>query len=234
MATVHPTTEPLPLTTLPEGVAAPRAGFTAGAPGLSSGPDPAYEGFRLYQFTVEQYHRLAASEILDPDERVFLIDGLLVHKMTKNAPHVIAMDNLTPMLVRLMPEGWHLSNQNPVVVSTRGEPEPDFQVVRGRPRDYRHRRVSAQDVAIVIEVSESSLRADRTVMKARYAAAGIAEYWIVNLIDNRVEAYTDPTGPDASPDYRRREDHGLADSVPFRLEGRDLGRLSVAEILTLD
>ena len=209
----------------PKATPVPRAEFA---------PRPTYEGFRVYQFTVEQYHRMAESGIIPCPAPIVLIDGILVHKMTLNAPHNIAMDTLMPWLVRAIPDGWHLSNQMPLILSDHSDPEPDFKVVRGKPTDYRHQRVSAKDTAIVIEVSDSSLVQDQTIMKARYAAAMIPEYWIVNLVSRRVEVYTDPTGPEPSPTYRHRDDFGPESEVPFRLEGREIARLLVSDILPPD
>jgi Uma2 family endonuclease len=201
---------------------------------MDDGPIPIYEGLVLYQFTVEQYQRLGECEIIGSDESVFLLDGMIVYKMTKNSPNVIASDSLMPLLVRAMPEGWHLSNQNPVVIKPRNEPEPDFKIVRGRPNDYRHRKAEPPDVAVLIEISDSSLRKDQTIMKARYAKAGIPIYWIVNLVAGRIEVYTEPTGPDVSPDYRHRQDFGPDDSVPLTLDGREVTRIAVRDILPLN
>ncbi len=82
-----------------------------------------------------------------------------------------------------------------------------------------------------VVVSDSSLRRDQGFKKAIYAKAGIAVYWIVNLIDRRVEVYTDPTGPAAQPDYRVRHDAGEADQVPVVIEGREVARIAVRELL---
>ena len=194
-------------------------------------PLPTYEDLALYQFTVEQYDRLCECEIFDPRERVFLLDGLLARKMSKNPPHIIATENLTLLLVRATPDGWFPSSQNSVVMKPRSEPEPDMKIVRGCPGDYRRKKPTPADVALVIEVSEITLRLDQTTMKRRYAASGIAIYWIVNLVANRIEVYTEPTGPDPSPDYRSRVDYGPDDAVPFVIEGREIARIPVRAIL---
>ena len=66
--------------------------------------------------------------------------------------------------------------------------------------DYEDRRVGPADVGLVVEVSDSSLRDDQILKKTIYARASIPTYWIVNVPARRVEVYTDPTGPDPSPD----------------------------------
>ena len=98
-------------------------------------------------------------------------------------------------------------------------------MVRGSDQDYVDRHPGPADVVMVVEVSDSSLRRDQVFKKPIYAKAGIPVYWIVNLIDRRVEVYTDPTGPAAEPDYRVRHDVGEADFAHVVIEGRDGARL---------
>ena len=103
--------------------------------------------------------------------------------------------------------------------------------MRGSPRDYAASRVGPGDVALVVEIAESSLRFDQTKMKTVYARAGIPVYWIVNVVDGRIEVYTDPTGPDSNPDYRGRAEFGPEVEVPLVLDGREAARIAVREIL---
>lgn len=108
---------------------------------------------------------------------------------------------LEALLGERIAPGWHVRNQAPVTLSE-SEPEPDLTVVRGSRGDYRTRHPGAQDVALVIEVPDTTLATDR--LKARtYAAAGIAEYWIVNLADRCVEVHRNPKVGEAS--YGTRE-----------------------------
>jgi Uma2 family endonuclease len=122
--------------------------------------------------------------------------------------------------------------QNPITIAEcNSEPEPDAKVVRGTPRDFKGRRVAGSDVALVVEVSDSTLRDDQTTKKALYARAMIPFYWIVNLPSNRLEVYSDPTGPDPSPDYRRRSEHGPDDVIPLILDGQEVARIAVRDLL---
>lgn len=200
-------------------------------PVVDDGPIVRYEGMDVYRFSVEQYEKMDECGILSRYDRVFLLDGLVVQKMTFLPPHVISMDQLNILLVRATPDGWYPSNQMPLVIGPRSEPEPDLKIVRGAPNDYRRQKPGPRDVVLIVEVSDSSLRLDQTIMKARYAAAGILVYWIVNLPADRVEVYSEPTGPDGTPDYRRREEFGRGDSVPLVLDGREVARVAVSDIL---
>ena len=187
---------------------------------------------RLYRLSVEQYHAMAEAGILGACDRVELLEGLLVAKMTKHDPHILATELTQGILTRALPAGWYVSMQNPITIAEAdSEPEPDAKIVRGDPRDYKGRRVVGSDVGLVIEVADSSLRVDQTTKKALYALASIPYYWIINLIAGRLEVYSDPTGPDPSPDYRRRTDHGPDDVVPLVLDGREVARIAVRDLL---
>ena len=79
-------------------------------------------------------------------------------------------------------------------------------VIRGQTRDYLEHHPLARELALIVAVSDSSLRHDRGFKKAIDAGAAIPAYWIINLIDRRVEVYTDPTGAADQPDFRQRRD----------------------------
>jgi Uma2 family endonuclease len=87
------------------------------------------------------------------------------------------------------------------------------------------------DLALVVEIADSGLQRAQVFKKSLCAQAGIPVYWIVNLVDWRVEVYTDPTGPAKDPDYRQHQDFGPTDSLPFLVERREAARLSIAELL---
>jgi hypothetical protein len=195
-------------------------------------PAPSTIVDRLYRLSVDQYHAMAEAGILGTNDRIELIEGLLVNKMTKKRPHVIATDLAQYTLIRALPVGWYVSMQNPIAIAEAdSEPEPDIQVVRGTTRDHPDRTIVPTDVALVIEISDSSVRDDQTTKKTLYALASIMYYWIVNLPANRLEVYSDPTGPDPSPDYRRRSEHGPDDIVPLILDGQEVARIAVRDLL---
>jgi Uma2 family endonuclease len=209
----------------------PPAVATADPQPVSAEPAPA-QGGELYRLSIAQYHQIAAAGIISDKAPVFLLEGLLVMKATKSQLHIVATAQLNQLLNRAVPDGWYISSQNPVTIeATHSEPEPDGKVVRGSPKDYRERRVGPTDTALVVEVADFSLRFDQTKMKATYARAGIPVYWIVNVIDRRIEVYTDPTGPDSNPDYRQRTEFGPEAEVPLVLDGREVARIAVRELL---
>lgn len=155
----------------------------------------------IVTLTVEQYHRMLAAGVLGDGEPVELIDGVLVPKdrgdgVTMNPRHRLAMSRLMRLGPRVETLGGHLQLQSPLTLEPHHEPEPDGMLVHGRPERYAERHPGAADVGCVIEVSASSLERDRTTKQRIYATAGIAQYVIVNLVDQRIEVYEEPK-PDA-------------------------------------
>jgi Uma2 family endonuclease len=141
-------------------------------------------GFR--RFSVAEYGRLAEVGILTEDDRLELIEGYLVNKMTVNPPHAGTVRRLERLLQRLLPPDWDCRTQSPLVLPD-SVPEPDLAVVVFDADDYRTRHPTAADAALVVEVSDSSLEGDRGDKVRIYARAAISIYWIVNLADGQVE-----------------------------------------------
>src|ERR1700687_1010859 len=185
-------------------------------------------GFR--RFTVAEYHRLIQLGILTEDDNLELLNGYLVHKMTRNPPHDAALQKGTKKFLRLLPPGWDLRGQSAITLAE-SEPEPDFAVVRGDETSYVTRHPTAADVGLVVEVSDSTLLGDRDDKGPIYASAGIDCYWIVNLNDHQVEVYTAPSGPVADPKYGRRVDCQVGDTLSLLLPGAAPIPVAVQELL---
>jgi Uma2 family endonuclease len=177
----------------------------------------------LYRMTVDEYERIG--EFLD-DKRVELINGLLVKKMTQGDLHSAADELLGPALARAIPAGWHARGDKPVRLPPDSIPEPDRSVVRGTVRDYKDRTPAAADVALVVEVAQSSLSEDRAQGQL-YARSGIPIYWIVNLLGRQVEVYSEPM----TDGYQARVDYAAGQSVPVVLDGVKVGIIVVDDIL---
>lgn len=104
-------------------------------------------------------------------------------------------------------------------------------IVRGETRDYRDRHPGPEDVALIVEVADSTLERDRGVKRIVYARAGIPVYWIIKVLERVLEVYCDPSGPGEDTDYRRRRDYGVSDLVPVVIDGREVGRVAVRDLL---
>jgi Uma2 family endonuclease len=186
-------------------------------------PTPYFEAPRepVRKFSVDEYHRMIASGILAENNSVELLDGWIVSKSPHNPLHVSTVQRINNRLRAHLPAGWDLRIQSAITLDE-SEPEPDVAVVYGDHATFRHRHPTPADLGLVIEVAESSLAQDRTDKYAIYARAGIANYWIVNLVDSRIEAFAQPRNAFQSHIYRKHSQFLTGESVPLTLVGNRL------------
>lgn len=181
---------------------------------------------QLFPLTVGQYHAMIDNGILSSDDRVELLDGLIIQKLPINPPHCTSVHATRQALERVIPQGWYVTDQRPVTFET-SEPEPDVVVVRGSFRDYRTRHPSPAEVAVVIEISDTSLERDQVLKKRIYAAGGVVCYWIIDLKNGRVEVYTDPR----DGDYKRCDFFYRQQQVPLALNGETIASVPADDLL---
>jgi len=184
----------------------------------------------IWQLSVSQYHQMIRSGILTDDDPVELLEGLLVTKMPKNPPHRLANELARDALALLIPAGWHINMQEPITTED-SEPEPDLAIVRGQRREYRDRHPGAGEVPVVIEVADATLLRDRKMKKRLYARAGIPVYWIINLPEKQIEIYSSPFGSAEESGYQRRQDFRSTDEAPLVINGQEVGRVAVLDVL---
>jgi Uma2 family endonuclease len=191
---------------------------------------PAVPTEPIWRLSVEDYHTMLRTGVLQDGDPVELLEGWLVAKMTKHPPHTTSTQLLRDLLARLLPTGYYVNDQEPITTGD-SEPEPDVSVIRGERRQYLQRHPGPRDVALLVEVADTTLARDRGIKKRIYARAGIANYWILNLTERKLEVYTGPSGPAQSPDYAQQQDYGPSDEVRLFLDGREIARLPVRELL---
>ena len=194
---------------------------------------PTFDGtLSLYRLSIDQYERMAEAGVVSKDDRIELIDGLLVQKMVKLPPHVVCAKKTLRELECLAPTGWHVAKEDPIRIPGRSsEPEPDLTVIRGEPEDYLEKNPDASAVALVVEVAESSLEFDRKVKLSIYGMAGIPIYWIVNLTDWQLEVYSEPSGEAEPSGYRGCRTLGSDDRADLIIEGKVIGQIAVRDML---
>jgi Uma2 family endonuclease len=185
--------------------------------------------FPVYRFTVEQYHRMIEEGVFSPDDRVELLEGWVVEKMPHKPPHDGTVGRINRRLMRLLPDEWLVRVQSAITLRI-SEPEPDLAVVRGPEDTYFERHPHPQDIALLIEVADSSLLDDRRGKGPVYARARIGVYWIVNIKDSRIEVYTEPIAG-KSPRYRRQQDFARGLSVPLILADKEFTQIAVDDLL---
>ena len=192
--------------------------------------DPTPPPYPVKRFTVEEYHRMIDAGVFADDDRFELLEGWIIPKMSRNPPHDALLMLIQRVLFRALPPGWDTRNQS-ALTTKESEPEPDLVVVRGDGRDYFNRHPGPADIALAIEVSESSLDRDRTLKSRIYARAGVPIYWIVIVAERRVEVHGDPTGPTKAPSYRSKTVVGPDRELSLVLDGREVARIAAKDIL---
>ncbi len=146
-------------------------------------------------FTAKEYDRLAELGFFD-DEKLELIEGEIIPKMTQNPPHAMGVWLAQTALLRVFQHGFMVRVQAPLALGPRSRPEPDVCVVEGRREDFAQSHPSM--AVLALEVSDSTLRQDRETKAALYARHNIAEYWIVNLIENTLEVHRNPAAQEGT------------------------------------
>jgi Uma2 family endonuclease len=135
----------------------------------------------------EEYDRLVAAGTFE-GERVELLHGMVVRMGPKGPPHDGVLGRVQLALYRALDPRAFVRVQCAFAASDGSEPEPDLAIVP--PGDYV--KAHPTEAWLVVEVSDSSLPKDRAVKGPLYAASGVPEYWIVNLVDQVIEVYTEP------------------------------------------
>ena len=177
------------------------------------------------RMTVERYFGLVEAGVLSEDDRVELLEGVVVAMTPSNPPHAAGVAMATEALIRAIGGRAHVRPQLSLVFGRRSVPEPDLAVVPGSAADY----ASAHPTTawLVIEIADASLKQDRLTKGAIYAAAGIPEYWIVNLRDSVVEVMRDPDPAQA----RWRDVRSVGPDAQLELVALPGASVAVADLL---
>ena len=131
---------------------------------------PAWIPTPLHRMTVEEFEAMVASGAFQGRRKFHLINGYLVDKMTHNPPHAVVDERCGRELLRIIPDGWHLRTGKPVrLPAQQSVPEPDRCIARGAIDDYDEHHPGPEDVALVVEVADSSVAEDRAYAANLYA-----------------------------------------------------------------
>jgi Uma2 family endonuclease len=190
---------------------------------------PATELPERRRFTREEYERAGELGLFE-GERLELIGGEIVRKMTpQHSEHAAGIRRVEEALRAVFGHGFDVRVQLPLALAEHSEPEPDVSVVRGSFTDYE--RAHPGNAVLVGEIADTSLRFDRGAKASLYAAAGIPEYWIVNLVERVVEVRSQPGADPSQPfhagyavasTYRDDESFAPLTSVGVRIRVADL------------
>ncbi|QDV35106.1 Uma2 family endonuclease [Tautonia plasticadhaerens] len=177
--------------------------------------------------TVPMFRAMVRSGIIGEKEPVYLWKGRLARRMAPNRPHSIAVDRCRRALEGILPQGYHVQQEQPVAM--RGQhstPEPGLAVLRGRPEDYPTEFPTTADMPLAVEVADSSLAIDRD-QSDDLALEGVRVYLIVDLKGRRVEARDGPK----DGTYQRVTTFGEDADLPVVVDGRQVGLVRVRDLL---
>lgn len=171
--------------------------------------------FSLRRLSVSEYHRMSENDILKEDEQVELIEGIITKMSPKGTKHSAVISRLSVKFYEpVLQNKVILRVQDSIVLNDMTEPEPDIAVVKFRDDYYSKEHPHPNDVLLLIEVADTSLERDREVKLPLYAASGIPEVWIVNLVEKVIEVYRESfLLPDGTYRYRIQENFTEGDEI---------------------
>ncbi len=197
---------------------------------MATGTQATARALTSYRLTARQFTKMCEAEVFGND-RVELLGGMLV-AMTQDPPHVDTVLTLGRDLNQLLPrDHWSVREEKPIRSGPRWLPLPDIAVTRGSAKSFLARIPTPADLILLVEVADTTYAKDRGAKWRRYAAARVPIYWIANLPKNQFEVYTDPAGSGKVAAYRQCQIYGRDDQVPLIVDGREVGRIAVKDIL---
>ncbi len=167
----------------------------------------------VYRMSPRQFERACAADVFGED-RVELLAGILF-VMTKNPPHEVVTAILSQLLRSIVAASGLAVFEEKSAKLGKWRPIPDIMVVRGTLANYFRKLPGPAEIALIIEVADTTYAKDRGLKWRQYAASGIPAYWIVKLDDRRVEVYSDPTGRGRGAQYRSCLTYLEGDRVPI-------------------
>jgi Uma2 family endonuclease len=144
-------------------------------------------------WTVQEYHQMSELGILDSSERTELITGKIVLMTAKGTPHVIALQLTATSLQSQLNNTALIRTQDPIELDDFSEPEPDLAIVKGKILDYANRHPRPEDVYLVVEIADSTLKKDCEVKDKLYARSNIADYWVIDVKNRQAHIFRTPT-----------------------------------------
>lgn len=167
---------------------APLAGAVANAPGTLGSMTQLVR----HRFSVDDYERMGQAGVLGEDDRVELLEGEIVDMTPIGSRHAACVDRLTAVFSERLGGRAIVRVQNPVRLDDWSEPQPDIALLRVRDDYYAGAHPGPDDVLLLVEVADASAASDRLSKLPLFAAAGIAETWLLDLTASTVEIYRDP------------------------------------------
>ena len=178
-------------------------------------------------FTVAEYEVMLEAGVVPPDSKTELLAGIITEKMGTGSVHDYIVRAILRLSIRVLGDKYEIGSQSPVHLQSYSRPEPDLWISKPGTGPHRDATITAADLALVVEVADSSLQRDRDAKLHIYAAAGIPEYWLVDVKAEQLEIHTSPTLRDEANVYLGVATYGLNDTFRHAL----LGEVVLRELL---
>ena len=146
-----------------------------------------------YHWTVDTLYRALDAGVFEHPERLELIQGMIIENPPMNPPHASFADIIAQMLRDALQPSLIIREEKCIHIAFDGEPVPDVSVVRGRRTDYRQRHPAPQDVALLVEVADTTAAYDLGEKALLYARAGIGDYWVVLVNEDAIVQHRGPS-----------------------------------------
>ena len=147
--------------------------------------------FRLW--TVDEYYLMAEAGILDPEERVELMEGQVIRMAAKGIAHVIAGKQIQKLLENLLAEKVLVWTQDPIRLNNYSEPEPDIALVIPPLERYLDHHPTASEVYLIVQVADTTFRIDSERKAKAYSSSAIADYWVLDVVDRQLHVFREPS-----------------------------------------
>ena len=144
----------------------------------------------LAKWSVHDYHLMVETGILR-DRQVELLAGEIVEMSPETPIHYTTAKRGTKYLEALLSGQADVRFNGPITLAD-SEPEPDIAIVRLPESAYVDRHPAPADIFWLIEVAKTSLKKDIEIKAAIYAAAGIREYWVLDLSAQQIIVFRNP------------------------------------------
>lgn len=164
--------------------------------------------------TVDEYERMGEAGIFRHDDRLELLGGEIYERSPIGSSHAACVKALSLLLNQLFSGVLLVSTQDPIRLDDYSEPQPDLALLRWRDDFYRQAHPIPADVLLVIEVADTTIDSDRRIKVPLYAKAGIREVWLVNLPEEKIELYAEPSdGAYQVTEHFKRGEEAQAHSI---------------------
>jgi Uma2 family endonuclease len=150
--------------------------------------------FKPRLISVAEYHHMAEVGILQPDEKLELINGQIIeHMVPQRSFHAAAVNRTNRLFFGYSLPNALVRSQLPITLNNFSEPEPDIAIVKLDPSDYDDHHPTAADIYLIIEVADSTLKTDLEIKSLLYAQNGISDYWVLDLNHRQLQVFREPT-----------------------------------------